>query len=148
MTTVVLPLSAGSIMMSVSLFRSWKASRSCLVMFRRNLALERIPVCGYYLLVLMEIDRWFIISIWLIISSFGIFLGAIAKLGPLASVNIVSWDRSLLDRFLTLNREDCGTRFIYFCFCLLEDCVWLFIACSYVIRSRICQISCCMVNSE
>jgi len=43
MTTVVLPLSAGSTVMSVSLFRSWSANRSCLVMFGgRILALERI----------------------------------------------------------------------------------------------------------
>jgi len=42
MTTVVLPLSAGSMMMSVSLFRSWRANCSYLVMFGRGLVLERI----------------------------------------------------------------------------------------------------------
>jgi len=59
-------------------------------------------------------------SIWLIIFSFGIFLGATAK-------------------FLT--------RFMYFCFCLSEDCIWVFIPSyvirSYVIRSRLCQILPC-----
>ena len=45
MTIAVLPLSAGSMMMSVSLFRSWKANCSCLVMFGEgDLALERILV--------------------------------------------------------------------------------------------------------
>jgi len=58
--TTVLPLSAGSTMISVSLFRSWRANRSCLVMFGEGgLALERILIiCGYYLLVLMGVGRW------------------------------------------------------------------------------------------
>ena len=44
MTTVVLPLSAGS-MMSVFLLRSWRANRSCLVMVGGGgLVLERILV--------------------------------------------------------------------------------------------------------
>jgi len=41
------------------------------------------------------------------ISSFGILLGATAKLGPLTSAETVMGDRFLLDRFLTvLNKED------------------------------------------
>jgi len=43
MTTVALPLSAGSTIISVSLFKSWRACRSCLVMFGvGSLALRRI----------------------------------------------------------------------------------------------------------
>jgi len=43
LTTVVLPLSAGSMIISVSLLRSCRASRSCLVMFDGgSLALRRI----------------------------------------------------------------------------------------------------------
>jgi len=45
MTTVVLSLSAGSMIISVTLFRSWRACRSCLVMFDDSgLALRRIVV--------------------------------------------------------------------------------------------------------
>jgi len=41
--TVVLPLSAGSTIIFVSLFRSWRACRSCLVIFDDGgLALRRI----------------------------------------------------------------------------------------------------------
>jgi len=41
--TVMLPLSAGSTIIFVSLFRSWRACRSCLVMFDDGgLALRRI----------------------------------------------------------------------------------------------------------
>lgn len=148
-TTVVLPLSAGSTMMSVFLFRSWRGNRSCLVMFGGGgLALERILViCLRILSACSEesVDSW----LYLANNFFGIFLGATAKLGLLTSADIVSWDRFLLDRFLTLSRESCGflwgTRFMYFCFCLSEDCVWVFMACSYVIQSRVCQISCCNV---
>jgi len=67
-------------MMSVSLFRFWRANRSYLMMFGGgDLALERILVtCGYYLLVL----GWELVdSIGLIIFFFGIFLGATIKLG-------------------------------------------------------------------
>jgi len=57
MTIVVLSLAEST--MSVSLFRSWRDNRSCLVMFGGGgLALERILVtCGYYLLVLMGVGR-------------------------------------------------------------------------------------------
>ena len=45
-TTVVLPLSAGSTMMFVSLFRFWGANRSCLVIWfdGKGLTLEKILV--------------------------------------------------------------------------------------------------------
>jgi len=50
--------------------------------------------------------------------------------------DIASWDKSLLDRSLML--VGCEflweTRFMYFCFCFSEDCVWVFMACSYVIE--------------
>ena len=65
MTTIVLSLSAGSTM-SMSLFRSWMANY--LVMFGGGKE-YCLSVYGYYLLVLMDF-------IWLIISSFGISLGA------------------------------------------------------------------------
>ena len=45
MISTVLSLSVGNTMMSVSLFRSWRANRSCLVMFDGgDLALERILI--------------------------------------------------------------------------------------------------------
>ena len=55
MTIVVLSLAEST----MSLFRSWRDNRSCLVMFGGGgLALERILVtCGYYLLVLMGVGR-------------------------------------------------------------------------------------------
>jgi len=57
-TTVVLPLSAGSTMMFVSLFRSWGANHSCLVIWfdGKGLTLEKILVP--YLLILMGVGRW------------------------------------------------------------------------------------------
>ena len=57
MTTVVL-LVAGSTMMSMSLFRFWRANCFCLVMFGgKGLTLERLPVCEYCLLILMRVDK-------------------------------------------------------------------------------------------
>jgi len=55
MSIVVLSLAEST----MSLFRSWRDNRSCLVMFGGGgLALERILVtCGYYLLVLMGVGR-------------------------------------------------------------------------------------------
>jgi len=81
------------------------------------------------------------------ISSFGILLGATAKLGPLTSAETVVGDRFLLDRFLTiLDREDYellyGLRLLYFFICRSVDCMWMFWDCSYVMRSKICQMSC------
>ena len=56
MTTVVLPLSAGSTIMSVSLFRSWRVNRSCSNVWwgdKGGLVLEKILIiCGYYLWIL------------------------------------------------------------------------------------------------
>jgi len=52
MTSIV--LSAESTIMSVSLFRSWRANRSCLMMFGEGgLALERILVT--YLRILLSV---------------------------------------------------------------------------------------------
>jgi len=81
------------------------------------------------------------------ISSFGILLGATAKLGPLASAETIIGDMLLLERFLTvLTREDwglfCGLRLLYFFICRSVDCKWVFCDCSYEMRSRVCQMSC------
>jgi len=81
------------------------------------------------------------------ISSFRILLSATAKLGLLANAETVVGDRLLLDRFLTvLDREDCELlcrlRLLYFFICRSVDCIWMFWDCSYMMRSKICQISC------
>jgi len=69
---------------------------------------------------------------------FGILLSATAKLGPLASAEIVMVNRLLLDMFLTvLIREDCellcGLRLLYFLICRSMDCMWMFWDCPYAI---------------
>ena len=65
MTTVVLSsLLAGSTMMSVSLFKSWRANRSCLVMFGGGgLALERILFTSLRILSASfeGVGRWLIL---------------------------------------------------------------------------------------
>jgi len=68
----------------------------------------------------MEVYRW---KTWLITSSFGILLGATAKLGPLASTEIVTGDRLLLNRFLTvLNR---GLGIVVWDYCIsLSAVLW------------------------
>ena len=58
MTTVVLLLSAGSMMMSMSLFRSWRTNRSCLMMFGgEGLTMERILVTCLLLSVFFDGSR-------------------------------------------------------------------------------------------
>jgi len=82
-------------------------------------------------------------SIWLIIFFFGIFLGTIAKLEPLASAETVSWDRSLLDRFLTLREDFCEGQDLCISVSVFQRIVWeIFMACSYLIRYRVYQMSC------
>jgi len=77
------------------------------------------------------------------ISSFRILLGVTAKLGPLASAEIVIGDRLLLDRFLTVLNWKllCGLRLLYFFICRSVDYIWMFWNYSYAMRSKICQIS-------
>jgi len=115
-----------------------------------GLALEKILViCLRILSVCSDgsVDDWLYLAdnLWLWNQ------GAIAKLGPLASADIVSWDKSLLDRFLMLSGQNYGflwgTMYLCIFIFLSEDCVYVFMACLYI-RSRICQISCRNVTEQ
>jgi len=113
-----------------------------------DLTLQRIvAICVWMLSVYSDESLQMDDFIWLMISSFGILLSTTAKLRPLASTEIVMGDRLLLDKFLiVLNWEDwellCGLRLLYFFICCSVNCTWMFWDCSYVVRSKIYQMSC------
>jgi len=91
-----------------------------------------------------SIDGWFYLTNYFLLWN---FIRRYCKVR--ANAETIMRDRLLLDRFLTvLNREDwellCGLRLLYFFIYRSVDCIWMFWYCLYVMRSKICQMSCRM----